>query len=431
MESNGWLVVFLVFLILLSGFFSAAETALMSLNKIKIKQLVEDGVKGSKEIQEITDNPSETLSTILVCNNIVNILASSVSTVIFINLLDRFGTAVATSVSTLVLTIVILIFGEITPKTIAVIKAEKLAFALYKPLKLVLVLLKPIVFIFSKISKFIMLILGIKEQGLHTNITEEELKSIVSFSQEEGVLEVEDKKLIYNVFEFGDLKVKDVMIPRVDMITLSKNSTYDEIVSVFKTERFSRVPVYKDNIDNIIGVINIKDLFFIDKEDDFVIDKYIRDVHSTHEYKKIRDLFNEMKKKRNHMAIVRDEYGGTIGLVTIEDLIEEIVGDIEDEHDTPKEEDIHVIGDDCYELSGRAYLEDLLKLGINLEADEVDTIGGYLSLEAGHVPEQGEIFEFDGWKFEVTEADAKQIRKVRVEKLLDESSSKEENNLKN
>ena len=259
MESNGWLVVFLVFLILLSGFFSAAETALMSLNKIKIKQLVEDEVKGAKEIQEITDNPSETLSTILVCNNIVNILASSVSTVIFINLLDRFGTAVATSVSTLVLTIVILIFGEITPKTIAVIKAEKLAFALYKPLKLVLVLLKPIVFIFSKISKFIMLILGIKEQGLHTNITEEELKSIVSFSQEEGVLEVEDKKLIYNVFEFGDLKVKDVMIPRVDMITLSKNSTYDEIVSVFKTERFSRVPVYKDNIDNIIGVINIKD----------------------------------------------------------------------------------------------------------------------------------------------------------------------------
>ena len=160
----------------------------MSLNKIKIKQQVEDGVKAAKEIQEITDNPSETLSTILVCNNIVNILASSVSTVIFINLLDRFGTAVATSVSTLVLTIVILIFGEITPKTLAVIKAEKLAFALYKPLKLVLVLLKPIVFIFSKISKFIMLILGIKEQGLHTNITEEELKSIVSFSQEDVMM---------------------------------------------------------------------------------------------------------------------------------------------------------------------------------------------------------------------------------------------------
>ena len=414
MESNGWLVVFLVFLILLSGFFSAAETALMSLNKIKIKQLVEDGVKGAKEIQEITDNPSETLSTILVCNNIVNILASSVSTVIFINLLDRFGTAVATSVSTLVLTIVILIFGEITPKTIAVIKAEKLAFALYKPLKLVLVLLKPIVFIFSKISKFIMLILGIKEQGLHTNITEEELKSIISFSQEEGVLEVEDKKLIYNVFEFGDLKVKDVMIPRVDMITLSKNSTYDEIVSVFKTERFSRVPVYKDNIDNIIGVINIKDLFFIDKEDDFVIDKYIRDVHSTHEYKKIRDLFNEMKKKRNHMAIVRDEYGGTIGLVTIEDLIEEIVGDIEDEYDEVVDKEIQVVNEKEYLIVGTLKIDTLNDmLGINIES-EFETIGGYIIEKIGRLPQNGEIVEVDNVKFKIENIGKNRIKGLRV-----------------
>ncbi len=414
MESNGWLVVFLVFLILLSGFFSAAETALMSLNKIKIKQLVEDGVKGAKEIQEITDNPSETLSTILVCNNIVNILASSVSTVIFINLLAGFGTAVATSVSTLVLTIVILIFGEITPKTIAVIKAEKLAFALYKPLKLVLVLLKPIVFIFSKISKFIMLILGIKEQGLHTNITEEELKSIVSFSQEEGVLEVEDKKLIYNVFEFGDLKVKDVMIPRVDMITLSKNSTYDEIVSVFKTERFSRVPVYKDNIDNIIGVINIKDLFFIDKEDDFVIDKYIRDVHSTHEYKKIRDLFNEMKKKRNHMAIVRDEYGGTIGLVTIEDLIEEIVGDIEDEYDEVVDKEIQVVNEKEYLIVGTLKIDTLNDmLGINIES-EFETIGGYIIEKIGRLPQNGEIVEVDNVKFKIENIGKNRIKGLRV-----------------
>ena len=414
MESNGWLVVFLVFLILLSGFFSAAETALMSLNKIKIKQLVEDEVKGAKEIQEITDNPSETLSTILVCNNIVNILASSVSTVIFINLLDRFGTAVATSVSTLVLTIVILIFGEITPKTIAVIKAEKLAFALYKPLKLVLVLLKPIVFIFSKISKFIMLILGIKEQGLHTNITEEELKSIVSFSQEEGVLEVEDKKLIYNVFEFGDLKVKDVMIPRVDMITLSKNSTYDEIVSVFKTERFSRVPVYKDNIDNIIGVINIKDLFFIDKEDDFVIDKYIRDVNSTHEYKKIRDLFNEMKKKRNHMAIVRDEYGGTIGLVTIEDLIEEIVGDIEDEYDEVVDKEIQVVNEKEYLIVGTLKIDTLNDmLGINIES-EFETIGGYIIEKIGRLPQNGEIVEVDNVKFKIENIGKNRIKGLRV-----------------
>lgn len=414
MESNGWLVVFLALLILLSALFSAAETALMSLNKIKIKQLIEDEVKGAKEIEELVENPSEILSTILICNNIVNILASSISTVIFINLLANFGTGVATSVSTLILTVVILIFGEITPKTIAVLKAEKLAFILYRPLKIVLLLLKPLVFIFSKISSIIMKLFGIKDQGVNANITEEEIKSIVSFSQENGILEIEDKNLIYNVFEFGDRKVKDVMIPRVDMITLSQNSTYDEIVSLFKTERFSRVPVYKDNIDNIIGVINIKDLFFIDKEDDFTIEKYIREIYSTHEHKKIRDLFNEMKKYRNHMSIVRDEYGGTIGLVTIEDLIEEIVGDIEDEYDEVVDKEIQVINDNEYLIVGTLKIDVLNDmLNINIES-EFETIGGYIIEKMGRLPQNGEILEFENVKFKIENIGKNRIKRLRV-----------------
>ncbi len=414
MESNGWLVVFLALLILLSALFSAAETALMSLNKIKIKQLIEDEVKGAKEIEELVENPSEILSTILICNNIVNILASSISTVIFINLLANFGTGVATSVSTLVLTVVILIFGEITPKTIAVLKAEKLAFILYRPLKIVLLLLKPLVFIFSKISSIIMKLFGIKDQGVNANITEEEIKSIVSFSQENGILEIEDKNLIYNVFEFGDRKVKDVMIPRVDMITLSQNSTYDEIVSLFKTERFSRVPVYKDNIDNIIGVINIKDLFFIDKEDGFTIEKYIREIYSTHEHKKIRDLFNEMKKYRNHMSIVRDEYGGTIGLVTIEDLIEEIVGDIEDEYDEVVDKEIQVINDNEYLIVGTLKIDVLNDmLNINIES-EFETIGGYIIEKMGRLPQNGEILEFENVKFKIENIGKNRIKRLRV-----------------
>ncbi len=414
MESNGWLVVFLALLILLSALFSAAETALMSLNKIKIKQLIEDEVKGAKEIEELVENPSEILSTILICNNIVNILASSISTVIFINLLADFGTGVATSVSTLVLTVVILIFGEITPKTIAVLKAEKLAFILYRPLKIVLLLLKPLVFIFSKISSIIMKLFGIKDQGVNANITEEEIKSIVSFSQENGILEIEDKNLIYNVFEFGDRKVKDVMIPRVDMITLSQNSAYDEIVSLFKTERFSRVPVYKDNIDNIIGVINIKDLFFIDKEEDFKIEKYIREIYSTHEHKKIRDLFNEMKKYRNHMSIVRDEYGGTIGLVTIEDLIEEIVGDIEDEYDEVVDKEIQVINDNEYLIVGTLKIDVLNDmLNINIES-EFETIGGYIIEKMGRLPQNGEILEFENVKFKIENIGKNRIKRLRV-----------------
>lgn len=414
MESNGWLVIFLVFLILLSGFFSASETALMSLNKIKIKQLVENHVKGAKEIQKLIENPSEILSTILVCNNVINILASSISTIIFIDVLKDFGKGIATSISTLVLTVVILIFGEITPKTVAVLKMEKIAFKVYKPLKIIVVVLKPVVFIFSKISSFIMLLLGIKQQEVQTNITEEELKSIVSFSQEEGVLEAEDKNLIYNVFEFGDIKVKDVMIPRVDMVTLSTDSTYDEVVSLFRTEQFSRVPVYKDNIDNIIGVINIKDLFFIDKDDEFSIDKYMREVHSTHEYKKIRDLFNDMKKSRSHLTIVMDEYGGTVGLVTIEDLIEEIVGDIEDEYDEVVDKEIQILNENEYLIVGTLKIDTLNDmLNIKIES-EFETIGGYIIEKIGRLPQVGEVVEFENVKFKIENVGKNRIKGLRV-----------------
>lgn len=414
MESNGWLVVFLAFLILLSGIFSASETALMTVNKIRIKQLVEDGVKGAREIQKLIEDPSEILSAILICNNIVNILSSSISTVIFINIFADFGTGVATSFSTLFLTIIILIFGEITPKTIAVLKAENIAFFLYRPLKVLFLILKPIVFIFSKVSKAVMLIFGIKEGTSQANITEEDIKSIVNFSQEEGVLEVEDKNLIYNVFEFGDLRVKDVMVPRVDMVTLSINSSYDEIVSVFRTERFSRVPVYKDNIDNIVGIINIKDLFFIEKDDKFEINKYIRDIYSTHEYRKIRDLLNDMKKTRNYMAIIRDEYGGTVGLVTIEDLIEEIVGDIEDEYDEVVDKEIHIVNENEYLIVGTLKLDTLEDmLGISIES-EFETIGGYIIERLGRLPQNGECIDIQNIKFVIENIGKNRIKQLRV-----------------
>lgn len=414
MESSGWLVVFLVFLVLLSAFFSAAETAITSINKIRIKQFVDDGIKGAKEIQQWVEDPSKILSTILICNNVVNILASSISTIIFMDVLSEFGVGFATFVSTLVLTIIVLIFGEITPKTIAVLKAEKLALVLCKPLKIVLLLLNPIVFIFSKISKIIMIIFGIKKEEGQINITEEDIKSMVNFSQEEGVLEVEEKKLIYNVFEFGDLKAKDVMIPRVDMVTLSIDSTYEEIVSTFKSERFSRVPVFKDNIDNIVGLINIKDLFFIEKDEDFKIDKYIRNIYSSYEYKKIRDLFNEMKKNRNHMSVIIDEYGGTVGIVTIEDLIEEIVGDIEDEYDEIIDKEIQVINDKEYLIVGTLKIDTLEDmLGIKIES-EFETVGGYIIEKLGKFPENGEFVDIDGISFIVENIGKNRIKRLRV-----------------
>lgn len=257
------------------------------------------------------------------------------------------------------------------------------------------------------------------------------LEQAILEARDDGELDTEEGSMILSILKFDELQVQDVMIPRTDFDCMPSGSPVSEVASCIVETGHSRLPIYKDTRDNIIGIAYAKDLIALLLEPSkhhTPIDESMREPFFVPETKPVRELLQEFRTRKNHLAIAIDEYGGTSGLLTIEDVLEEIVGDIEDEHDAPKEEDIHVIGDGCYELSGRAYLEDLVKLGINLEADEVDTIGGYLSLEAGHVPGQGEVFEFDGWKFEVIEADAKQIRKVRVEKLVDEKDIEEESN---
>nr|WP_183279883.1 hemolysin family protein [Clostridium fungisolvens] len=408
-----WDFIILVILLALSSFFSAAETALMSLSKIRIRHLVEENIKGAKLVEKLTEEPNKLLGSILIGNNVVNIGASALATTVTVRLVKSdWGAAIATAV----MTILILIFGEITPKSLAKQKSESVSLHLIGPISLVVNILKPFVWIFNKISLLFIKMLGGETTINQHFITEEELKTIVNVSEEEGVLEIEEKQMIYNVFEFGDLQVKDVMVQRIDIIAASVEVTYEEIIQIIKDEQFSRIPIYGETIDDILGVLNVKDLILAeDVNNNFSVKDYMRTPLYTFEFKKITELFGEMKKTRNHMAVVLDEYGGTVGIVTIEDLVEEIVGDIEDEYDDETDNPIEVVKEDEYIVDGSMRINDLNELiGTKLESEEFDSIGGFIIGQIGKMPEENEEVSYLNTRFVVEEVERNRIKKVRI-----------------
>ena len=410
-------IVVLVVLIALSGFFSSSETAFTSLNKIKIRHMVEENVKGAKLVEKLIEKPKELLGAILIGNNIVNIGASSLATVLATNIFQgtRFqdkGIGIAVGV----MTILILIFGEITPKSLAQQSPEEISIKTSKPIAFIVFIFKPLVWLFTKISSLFIRLFGGDPNSVQPFITEEELKTLVGVGNEEGVLETEEKEMIFNIFEFGDSHVKDIMVQRVDIIAENIDVTYEELLEGIKEHQFSRIPIYEENIDNIIGIFNTKDLILLSDEEktNFNVKNHMRKPHYTFEFKKITDLFNEMKKTRNHMSVILDEYGGTVGIVTIEDLVEEIVGEIEDEYDK-HEEEIVKITETEYEVDGSARLEDLSeKVEVAIESEEFESVGGFIIGIFDRLPEAGEEIQFKNLKFVVEEIDKKRIKKVRV-----------------
>lgn len=402
----------LAVLLLGSGFFSASETSLMSLSKIRIRYMEEEGVKGAKLVSSLIEKSSDLLSSILVGNNIVNIAATSVSTSLFISIFGDGGVAVATAV----MTVLVLIFGEITPKTIAANSPEKVAVVVSKPISVIMKITKPIVWVFNLLTGIIFKIMGIENDGVKPFITEEELKTMVNVSHEEGVLEMEEREIINNVFQFGDMQAKEAMIQRLDMVAVNIEDSYDEIIELFKNEKLSRLPVYQDSIDDIVGILNIKDIIFLSDEEieHFNIKDYVREAFFTYEFKKITQLLEEMKKEKSQMAIVVDEYGGTAGLLTIEDLVEVIVGDIDDEYDE-EEEEIVKISDNEYLVEGSTRISDVNeKLGINFESDEFDSIGGFIIGYLKRIPEENELIEVGNVKFSVESIDKNRINQIRI-----------------
>ena len=402
----------LVVLLLGSGFFSASETSLMSLSKIRIRYMEDEGVKGAKLVGSLIEKSSDLLSSILVGNNIVNIAATSVSTSLFISIFGDGGVAIATAV----MTVLVLVFGEITPKTIAANSPEKVAVVVAKPISIIMKITKPIVWVFNLLTGIIFKIMGIDNDGVKPFITEEELKAMVNVSHEEGVLEMEEREIINNVFQFGDMQAKEAMIQRLDMVAIDIEDSYDEIIELFKSEKLSRLPVYQESIDDIVGILNIKDIIFLSDEEieNFDIKDYVREAFFTYEFKKITQLLEEMKKEKTQMAIVVDEYGGTAGLLTIEDLVEVIVGDIDDEYDE-EEEEIVKINDNEYLVEGSTKISDVNEqLGINLESEEFDSIGGFIIGYLKRIPEENEIIEVEDVKFKVESIDKNRINKIRI-----------------
>ena len=402
----------LVVLLLGSGFFSASETSLMSLSKIRIRYMEDEGVKGAKLVGSLIEKSSDLLSSILVGNNIVNIAATSVSTSLFINIFGDGGVAIATAV----MTVLVLVFGEITPKTIAANSPEKVAVVVSKPISIIMKITKPIVWVFNLLTGIIFKIMGIDNDGVKPFITEEELKAMVNVSHEEGVLEMEEREIINNVFQFGDMQAKEAMIQRLDMVAIDIEDSYDEIIELFKSEKLSRLPVYQESIDDIVGILNIKDIIFLSDEEieNFDIKDYVREAFFTYEFKKITQLLEEMKKDKSQMAIVVDEYGGTAGLITIEDLVEVIVGDIEDEYDE-EEDEIQVISPNEFLVDGSTKISDVNEiLNIELESEEFDSIGGYIIGYIRHIPEENEIIEMDNIKFNIESVDKNRIKKIRI-----------------
>ncbi|WP_040215175.1 HlyC/CorC family transporter [Clostridium polynesiense] len=410
--SSTWEIVSLIVLLCFSAFFSMSETALMSLSKIRIRHMVEENVKNAALVEKLVGNPHKLLGSILVGNNVVNIAASALATSISYKTFGDKGVAIATGL----MTILVLIFGEITPKSLAAQNSEAVSLKVSKPIAFFVYILKPLVVIFTYISSLFIRLLGGNPDATQPFITQEELKTMVDVSEEEGVLEIEEKQMIYNVFEFGDLQVKDVMVQRVDIIAVDTEASYEEILQVIKTEQFSRIPIYNETIDDIVGILNVKDLLVMGTpESDFDVTNIMREPYYTFEFKKITDLFAEMKKSRNHLSVVLDEYGGTVGIVTIEDLVEEIVGDIEDEYDDEVDKEIEVIKEDEYVVSGSTRIPDLNDMiGINIESEEFDSVGGFVIGQLGRFPEQAEEIQYQHIKFVVEDIDKNRIKKVRI-----------------
>lgn len=399
----------LVGLLMMSAFFSASETALTSLSKIRIKNMIEEKIKNAELVEKLVTNPNKLLSAILVGNNLVNIAATSLLTSLTLAYAPKNGVAIATAITT----VAVLIFGEITPKTFAAQNSEKVSLAVVKIINAIIFVLTPAIWVLNIITGFMLKLLGVKKTGITTTITEAELKTMVNVSHEEGIIEIDERRMINNVFDFDNSKAKDVMTPRTDMIAIEDTATYDEIVALFKEERFSRLPVYHESIDDIIGILHLKDIVFID-ESTFSVEKYMREPYFTYESKIISELFSEMRTNRIPVAIILDEYGGTSGLITLEDMIEEIVGDISDEYDE-EDDDITVVKEDEYIVDGSTRLEDLNEMiGTNLESEDFDTIGGYVIGVIGRFPNEGEEVETDGIKIKVEKSDKNRIDELRI-----------------
>lgn len=413
-------LVIIAILLMLSAFFSSAETALTTSNKIRIRALADEGDKKAKRVLKVTENSGKMLSAILIGNNIVNLSASSLATTLATKIFGSAGAGIATGV----LTLLVLIFGEISPKTLATIHADKIALAYAGVIDTLMKVLTPFIFIVNKLALGLLTVFRVDPNDAQNTLTADELRTIVDVSHEEGVIETEEREMINNVFDFGDAQAKEVMVPRIDMTFADINSTYEELIDIFREDKFTRLPVYEDSTDNVVGIINMKDLLLYENKDNFSIRDILRKPYYTYEHKSTAELLVEMKKSSINIAIVLDEYGATAGLITLEDLLEEIVGEIRDEYDMDEEDPIQQINDYEYMVQGSMNLEDLCAtLALDWSSEDYDSVGGYVIGLLDHLPTVGEcVTTPEGVFLRVEDMDKNRINKIfmRLPETLEE-----------
>lgn len=415
-------IISLIILLILSSLFSCSETAFLSVSKIKIRTLAEEGNKKAKLVETLLDDQDRLLSAILVGNNLVNIGASSLTTA---TIMAIFGDGAQTvAIATGVVTLCILIFGEITPKSLATQNADKLVFALAPFIRFVCVITKPVVFVLNIITGFIIKLLG-GNQEHGPSLTEEELKTIVTVGHEEGVLEKEEKEMIHNVFEFGETEIKEIMTPRIHVESLPDDCTYDELMNVYHDAQYSRYPIHDESFDEIIGVLNMKDLLFIDiDKEHFDVKKYMRETFVVYEFNQVNDVFASMRKKHATLAIVLDEYGVMSGIVTFEDIVEEIVGEIDDEYDDTSD-DIVKINDHEYLVDGSLNLNEVNdEIDTHFESEDFESIGGLVLGEFSGVPKIKDKIEFPGVTIIIEKMHKNRIELLRL--IIHEMKEEEE-----
>ena len=423
MDASGVIqLVFLAVLILLSAFFSSAETALSTVNRVRIRTLAEEGNKRAIKVNQVLEKYSKMLSTILIGNNIVNLSASALAPTLAIQISLPVG------IATGILTVVVLLCGEIIPKTWAMTCSEKISLTYCNIIYGLMQLLTPVIFVVDKLANGILFLLHIDPNKKANAMTEAELRTYVDVSHEDGVIESEEREMIYNVFDFSDAQAKDIMIPRINMVTVSIDDNYQDVLAVFRESMYTRLPVYQDDNDNIVGFINIKDFILTENEADFSIKNIIRNAHYTYEFKKVADLLYELREKTTSVTFVLNEYGATVGMITLEDLLEEIVGEIRDEYDEDEAELIQEVGERTWLVEGSMKLDDINhELGTSLDSEDYDSIGGLIIECLDRLPEDNEEVTLpNGIHLKVQGIDQNRIVKVLMTLPEEEKESEQE-----
>ena len=401
----------LIALLVLSALFSSSETALTTVNRIRVRTLAGQGDKRAMTLLAVLQNPEKMLSVILIGNNVVNLYASSLATTVTLSL---FGSKLV-GVATGILTLAVLVFGEVAPKTMASRNAEQIALRAAGPVKCLMWLFTPLVFVVNNLARLVMKLFGADRPGKRELMTAEELRTIVQVGHEDGVIENSERKMIDNVFDFGDRNARDIMIPRIDMTCIDVEAGYDELMEVVREEKYTRIPVYKESADTIVGILNIKDLLFRAQDKPFRIAELMRKPLFTYEQKKTSELMVEMRKNYTNLAIVLDEYGVTAGMVTMEDILEEIVGEIRDEYDRDEEKSIRRIAPNTYLIEGNVKIDDVNEvLQLHLASEDYESIGGYVLEQLEHFPKEGECVTKGGISFTVTRMEQTRIAEVKL-----------------